>query len=99
MLGTRGPPDIQTNDGAPPLCCSPRRSAGAKGRSGCSGQRANPNLPNRQGETPLIYAVRRFDAPMVRLLMSNGADPNQTDSLSGNSALDYARQDRRGQGG
>jgi hypothetical protein len=32
---------------------------------------------------------------MVRLLLSQRANPNQTDNLSGNSALDYARQDPR----
>jgi uncharacterized protein len=32
---------------------------------------------------------------MVRLLLSQHANPNQTDNLSGNSALDYARQDPR----
>ena len=34
---------------------------------------------------------------MVRLLMSQRADPNQTDHSSGNSAIDYARQDARSQ--
>ena len=32
---------------------------------------------------------------MVRLLLSQHANPNQTDNLSGNSAIDYARQDPR----
>ena len=33
--------------------------------------------------------------PMVRLLMQQGANPNQTDHVAGNSAIDYARQDNR----
>ena len=33
--------------------------------------------------------------PMVRLLLRNRANPNQTDHVSGNSAIDYARQDNR----
>ena len=81
MLQRGARPDLQNNDGATPLLLG----------------RANPNVQNNQGETPLIYAVRRFDQAMVRLLMSRGANPNLTDSLSGSSALDYARQDRRGQ--
>jgi uncharacterized protein len=56
---------------------------------------ANPNLGNSRGETPLIYAVQRRDTPMIRLLMQNRADPNQADYVSGNSPIDYARQDSR----
>jgi hypothetical protein len=33
--------------------------------------------------------------PMVRLLLSHGADPKRTDHAAGYSALDYARQDNR----
>ena len=32
---------------------------------------------------------------MVRLLLAAARRPNQTDNSSGNSALDYARQDPR----
>jgi len=56
---------------------------------------ANPNLGNGHGETPLIIAVQRRDLQIVRLLLSARANPNQTDNVSGNSALDYARQDPR----
>ena len=58
-------------------------------------RRANPNLGNRSGETPLIVAVQRRDVQMVRLLLSQRANPNRTDNLTGNSAIDYARQDPR----
>jgi ankyrin repeat protein len=58
-------------------------------------RRANPNLGNSRGETPLIFAVQRRDMPMVRLLLQHRADPNQTDHVSGNSPIDYARQDNR----
>jgi hypothetical protein len=47
------------------------------------------------GETPLIMAVQRRDVPMVRLLLSKGADPKRTDNVAGYSALDYAKQDKR----
>lgn len=97
MLQRGARPDLQNNEGATALLLA-AQIGWREGAERLLIARSNPNIPNRQGETPLIYAVRRFDAPMVRLLMTNGADPNQTDSLSGNSALDYARQDRRGQG-
>jgi hypothetical protein len=35
---------------------------------------------------------------MVRLLLARRANPNQTDNISGNSAIDYARQDPRAAG-
>ena len=96
MLQRGARPDLQNNGGATALLLA-AQIGWREGVERLLVARANPNLANNQGETPLIYAVRRFDAPMVRLLMANGADPNQTDSLSGYSALDYARQDRRGQ--
>jgi len=97
MLSRGARPDLQNNQGATALLLA-AQIGWREGAEQLLAARANPNIANSSGETPLIYAVRRFDAPMVRLLMSRGADPNQTDSLSGYSALDYARQDRRGQG-
>jgi hypothetical protein len=96
MLSRGARPDLENNDGATALLLA-AQIGWREGAERLLVARANPNAANNQGETPLIYAVRRFDQPLVRILMSNGADPNQTDSLSGNSALDYARQDRRGQ--
>jgi uncharacterized protein len=96
MLGRGARPDLQNNDGATPLLLA-TQIGWREGAERLLTARANPNAQNNQGETPLIYAVRRFDQPMVRMLMGAGANPNLTDSLSGNSALDYARQDRRGQ--
>jgi ankyrin repeat protein len=96
MLSRGARPDLQNSGGATALLLA-AQIGWREGAERLLASRANPNAPNNQGETPLIYAVRRFDAPMVRVLMANGADPNQTDSLSGYSALDYARQDRRGQ--
>lgn len=96
MLQRGARADLQNGQGATALLLA-AQIGWREGAERLLGARANPNTPNNQGETPLIYAVRRFDGPMTRLLMANGADPNQTDSLSGSSALDYARQDRRGQ--
>ena len=56
----------------------------------------NVNLANHGGETPLIRAVQRRDAEMVRTLLADGADPDQADHLQGSSARDYAHLDPRG---
>jgi ankyrin repeat protein len=94
MLSKGARPDIQSNDGTTPLILSAQLSW-VDGARQLLARRANPNLSNRSGETPLIVAVQRLDIQMVRLLLSQRADPNQTDNLSGNSAIDYARQDPR----
>jgi len=56
---------------------------------------ASVDHSNNRGETPLILAVQKRDLPMVRLLLSRGADPKRTDSVAGYSALDYAKRDGR----
>lgn len=57
--------------------------------------RANVNLANASGETPLHRAVQRRDAAMVRFLMQSGANPARTDTLAGLSPRDYAARDPR----
>lgn len=57
--------------------------------------RANPNLANLSGETPLIRAVQRRDVTMVRTLLAAKANPDQTDTVAGMSARDYAHADDR----
>lgn len=57
--------------------------------------KANPNLGNSGGETPLIRAVQRRDLAMVRSLLAAKANPDQTDSVAGMSARDYAHADDR----
>jgi ankyrin repeat protein len=42
-----------------------------------------------------MHAVRNTDANMVRLLMSKGANPKRTDSSTGKSAIDHAKQNVR----
>ncbi len=56
---------------------------------------ASVDLGNSRGETPLIFAVQKRDIPMVRLLLAKGANPKRADSVSGYSALDYAKRDTR----
>ena len=94
MLSKGARPDSQSNDGTTPLILCAQLSW-VDGATQLLARRANPNLANRSGETPLIVAVQRRDIQMVRLLLGQRADPNQTDNLSGNSAIDYARQDPR----
>jgi ankyrin repeat protein len=56
---------------------------------------AKVDLANRMGETPLIVAVQQRQLPIVRLLLSAGANPDKTDSAAGLSARDYAIRDNR----
>jgi uncharacterized protein len=94
MLGRGARPDSQSNDGTTPLILS-ARIGWAEGASQLLSRGANANLGNRSGETPLMVAVQTRDLVMVRLLLAARANPSQTDHSSGNSALDYARQDPR----
>ena len=50
---------------------------------------ARVDVTNAAGETPLIAAVHRRDAGLMRMLLANGANPDRTDN-SGRSARDYA---------
>lgn len=56
---------------------------------------ADFNIGNRQGQTPLILAVLARRPDIMRVLLDNGADPDQTDSLQGMSAREYAARDTR----
>lgn len=94
MLGRGARPDLQSNDGTTPLMLA-AQIGWREGAEALLGRGANVNLANNRGETALIYAVQRNDLPMVRFLMAQRADPDQTDSVAGYSAIDYAMQDRR----
>jgi ankyrin repeat protein len=94
MLSRGARPDIQSNDGTTPLILA-SQIGWQEGAEQLLARGANPNLGSRSGITPLIAAVQRRDLQMVRLLMSQRANPNQTDNQTGNSAIDYARQDPR----
>jgi len=94
MLARNARPDAASNDGTTPLILA-AQIGWLDGAQSLLARGANPNLGNSRGETPLILAVQRRDLQMVRLLLAGRADPNQTDNMSGNSAIDYARQDNR----
>lgn len=57
--------------------------------------KANVNLPNVSGETPLIRAVQVHNVEVASALLKAGADPDRTDNISGKSARDYAREGTR----
>ena len=86
--------DEENRQGETPLTIS-ARLGWVEGVQFLLGQRASVNAANSKGETPLILAVQRRDLPMVRLLLSRGADPKRSDNVAGYSALDYAKQDPR----
>lgn len=54
--------------------------------------RAQVDLSNNLGETPLIRAVQARDVPTARQLLEAGADPDLADHAAGYSARDYAGQ-------
>jgi ankyrin repeat protein len=94
LLGKGARPDIQTNRGETPLTLA-AQIGWVEGAEQLISRRASIDLANGRGATPLILATQRRDVPMVRLLLSRGADPKRTDNVAGMSALDYARQDPR----
>jgi uncharacterized protein len=57
--------------------------------------RANVNLGNQSGETPLIRAVQLRNLDLVRILLAAGANADQRDVIAGMSAREYAVRDGR----
>jgi hypothetical protein len=55
-------------------------------------QGANPNVPDRNGMTPLMIAVERRDAGMAKLLLEHGADAHTDKNRAGESAAEMARR-------
>ncbi|HZF94828.1 MAG TPA: ankyrin repeat domain-containing protein [Allosphingosinicella sp.] len=94
LLSRGARPDLADNHGNTALAIA-AQLGWVEGAEALLARRASVNAANGRGETPLIMAVHRRDAAMVRLLMSQGANPNWTDSAAGLSALDYARRDTR----
>lgn len=91
-------PDINVNlqdrEGNTPLLIAAERGWGP-GVTALLAKKANANLANAAGVTPLIRAVQVHDQDIVRALLDAGADPDKADFGSGLSARDYARQEAR----
>jgi len=94
LLGQGARPDVQDKNGMTPLALA-AQIGWTEGADRLLRGRAKVDMPNNQGETPLILAVHNRDIAMVRLLLSRGADPKRADTVSGQSALDYAKRDGR----
>ena len=58
-------------------------------------RRAQVDLGNNSGETPLIRAVQNRDIATVRALLAAGANAGKADRSSGLTARQYAERDQR----
>lgn len=94
ILGRDGNPNLQDGSGNTALMLAVE-AAFPEAVSLLTKLNANVNLANNGGETPLIRAVQRRDAGMVRALLTAGADPDQVDRMAGMTARDYAARDTR----
>lgn len=94
FLLTKGAnPDLTGKNGDTPLIVA-ARAGFADAIGWLLTMKAKLEADNRQGETPLIVAVQQRQLPIVRTLLSAGADPDKTD-FSGYSARDHALRDPR----
>ena len=95
LLGKGADPNLASNrTGDTPLMAAAR--IGFMDAAGwLVGLGAKIDGTNRQGETPLIVAVQQRQIPMIKFLLSHGADPDKVDAAQGYSARDYATRDNR----
>ena len=94
LLSEGADPNLSARNGDTPLIAAARVGF-VDAAEQLLARRVKVDAANRMGETPLIVAVQQRQAPMVRLLLDAGADPDRTDSAAGYSALDYAKRDTR----
>ncbi|WP_347271744.1 ankyrin repeat domain-containing protein [Rhizorhabdus histidinilytica] len=95
LLGKGANPNVRDAQGNAPLHAAALLGF-TEGAELLLARRAQVNMANNSGETPLIIAVQQRNVPMVRLLLMNGADPKIADRIAGKSARDYASEDPRG---
>lgn len=94
LLQRRADANIANRAGLTPLMAATQIGF-VDGVQALVGGGARVNGANSRGETPLHIAVQRRDLQTVQALMALGADANIQDSVTGKSALDYAREDGR----
>ena len=87
-------PNLQDNRGNTALLLAVEKGW-AEGITILLRYKANVNLANSAGVTPLIRAVQLHDQDIVAQLLAAGADPDKADFGSGKSARDYARENAR----
>ncbi|MGC6329939.1 ankyrin repeat domain-containing protein [Rhizorhabdus sp. FW153] len=95
LLGNGANPNIKDGQGNTPLHAAALLGF-QEGAELLLRQKAQINATNNSGETPLVIAVQQRNIPMVRLLLTNGADPKIADRIAGKNAIDYAKEDPRG---
>ena len=94
LLSKGADPNIQDASGNTPAMLAVEKGF-TEGLDSLIRYKANLNLANSRGETPLIRAVQLRRVDLVRKLLEGGANPDQTDVIAGMSARDYARRDTR----
>lgn len=94
LLNKGADPNLQGAGGDTPLITA-AKAGFDEAAAWLLGLGAKVDGTNRSGETPLIIAVQQRDAPLVKLLLEHGADPDHTDNVAGYSARDYASRDQR----
>lgn len=94
LLSKGANPNIADKEGLTPLMLATNLRF-VEGVQVLLAREADVNQANRSGETPLIRAVQLNNIALVRLLLKGGADADRVDSLSGQSARDYAAADPR----
>ncbi len=94
LLSKGADPNAPASNGDTPLIIAARMGYTA-GATHLASLKAKIDAINRKGETALIVAVQQRNLPIVRMLLSVGADPDKTDNVQGYSARDYAKRDPR----
>lgn len=94
LLAKGANPDMRDADGNTALMLSAQLGF-AEGLSLLIDRRAQVDLANSRGETPLMRAVQNRDIATVRTLLAAGANPNKADTSSGLTARQYAERDLR----
>jgi hypothetical protein len=94
LLAKGAKPDIRDKNGETPLLIAARLDFD-EGAELLLAYHASVDLGNAAGETPLIRAVQTHDEPLIRILLTMGADPNRPDHIAGLSARDYAARETR----